>query len=104
MVEDRLFLYRRHRTCTKKNTRSLREKCARKKIEKNEKKIFYEKIRHVPGRRSVQKTEDEKSKPVQCTVKYVDVVIRRTVKYYSVYGTVPYRYRITSMKFFLRIV
>ena len=35
-----------------------------KKIEKNEKKIFYEKIRHVPGRRSVQKTEDEKSKPV----------------------------------------
>ena len=64
-MEDGLFLYRRHRTYTKKNTRSLRGKCARKKIEKNEKKIFYEKIRHVPGRRSVQKPEDEKSKPVQ---------------------------------------
>ncbi len=40
-----LYFYRRHGTCTKKNTRSLQEKCARKKIEKNEKKILYEKIR-----------------------------------------------------------
>ena len=40
------------------------ENAREKKLKKMKEKIFYEKIRHVPGRRSVQKTEDEKSKPV----------------------------------------
>ena len=31
---------------------------------KSGKKLFYEKLRHVPGRRALQKSEDEKSKPV----------------------------------------